>query len=149
MKIKHVFTFVLLVHILLIYPDHPMAKWAHSFVVWDGYIYVLKENEIDNTDKKIGEVTSYSDVEGTYSGNFSNTYEKGTKYYSIKGMSTDEAIAVQVGEGTYLQAVREGKYEEEGFFSTLRGVSIILFGIMVGCLMIVPIIYMLNRRIWK
>lgn len=149
MKSKHVFTFVILVQILLIYPDQSLAKWAHSFVVWDGYIYVIKENEIDNTGKEIGEVTSYSDAEGTYSGNFSNTYEKGTKYYSIKGVSTDESIAVQSGEGTYLQAVREGKYEEEGFFSTIRGVSIIIFGIMVGCLIVVPILHKMNRRIWK
>lgn len=149
MYVKHVLTFMMLVHLLLIYPYHSMAKWAHSFVVWDGYIYVLKENEIENIGKEIGEVTFYSDAEGTYSGNFSNTFEKGTKYYSIKSVSTDEAIAIQSGEDTYLQAVREGKYEEKDLFHMVRGIMNILFGVMVGCLIVLPIIFMVKRRGWK
>jgi hypothetical protein len=37
---------------------------------------------------EIGEVTKHSDSEGTYKENFSKEYEKGTKYYSLKGIST-------------------------------------------------------------
>ena len=48
-------------------------------------------------------------MEGTYSGNFSNTYPKGTKYYSIVGESTDEAIAVK-NNGNYIKATRDGEY---------------------------------------
>lgn len=56
---------------------------------------------IDVVDEEIGEVTIYSDKEGTYTGNFSNEYEKGTKYFAIPGISTDEAIAVQEKDGRY------------------------------------------------
>ncbi|MGM0877317.1 MAG: hypothetical protein ACQEWV_21855 [Bacillota bacterium] len=56
-------------------------------------------------------MTKYSDVEGTYSGNFSNTYQKGTKYYSIEGISIDEAIAIQDKYGKYKKAIREEEYK--------------------------------------
>lgn len=51
-------------------------------------------------------MTKYSNIEGTYSGNFSNTYKKGTKYFSIKEISTDIAIVVQEG-GQYRKAIKE------------------------------------------
>lgn len=54
-------------------------------------------------------MTKYSDIEGTYSGNFSNTYKKGTKYFSIKEISTDIAIMVQEG-GQYRKAIKEMEY---------------------------------------
>ncbi|MGE7922540.1 hypothetical protein ACQKND_05090 [Viridibacillus arvi] len=38
-------------------------------------------------------------------GNFSNTYKKGTKYFSIKGISTEQAIAIQVKDDQFLKAV--------------------------------------------
>jgi hypothetical protein len=46
----------------------------------------------------------------TLSGNFSNEYIEGTKYFSIKGVSTDEAIAVKTGT-QYKKAVRIGEYK--------------------------------------
>ncbi|MEK5389095.1 hypothetical protein NSQ59_01770 [Margalitia sp. FSL K6-0131] len=97
--------------LFLLTPLKSLADWAYPFVVWNGYIYVVSEEKVEKVDKEIGHVTKYSDREGTYSGNFSNVFKKGTKYYSIKGISTDEAIAVQDGKGKFVKATREGKYE--------------------------------------
>ncbi|RDW15878.1 hypothetical protein [Oceanobacillus chungangensis] len=92
--------------------DNSSADWAFSFVVWNGYIYQLSDEYVEDAGKEIGEVTNYSDTEGTYSGNFSNEYEKGTKYYSIEGISTDEVIAIE-DNGKYRKAIRNEKYEEK------------------------------------
>ena len=85
-----------------------LASWHSDFVVWDGYTYQLRDEYVENVDEEIGEVTMYTDTEGTYSGNFSNVYEKGTKYYAIQGISTEEAIAIEEG-GKYRKAIRAGK----------------------------------------
>lgn len=92
--------------------NNSSADWAFQFVVWENYIYQLSDEYAENIDEKIGEVTKYSDMEGTYSGNFSNTYEKGTKYYAIQGISTEEAIAIEE-KGKYRKAIRNGKYGEK------------------------------------
>lgn len=55
------------------------ADWTYSFVVYSGNIYEISSEELvpsNEIDKKIGQVTRYSDHEGTYSGSFSNTYLK-------------------------------------------------------------------------
>lgn len=92
--------------------DNSSADWAFEFVVWNDYIYQLTDEYVENIDEKIGEVTKYSDMEGTYSENFSNTYKKGTKYYAIQGISTEKAIAVEE-KGKYRKAIRDGKYGEK------------------------------------
>src|SRR5690606_27747787 len=73
---------IFMVYLLLI--PESLASWAYKFVVNDGKIFVITDEEIVKTDivEQIGEVTYYSDKEGTYSGNFSNTFLKGTKYFS-------------------------------------------------------------------
>ena len=86
------------------------ADWAYSFVVWEGYIYELSDDYVKVVEEEIGEVTSYSNSEGTYTGNFSNEYKTGTKYFSIVGVNTDEAIAIKEDEGVYRKAIRNGKY---------------------------------------
>lgn len=91
--------------------DNSSADWTSSFIVWDDYIYQVSNEYVSDVGKEIGEVTKYSDMEGTYSGNFSNVYQKGTKYYSIKDVSTDEAIAIE-DKGKYRKAIRDGKYGE-------------------------------------
>jgi len=110
MRVRSIPLFAML-FLFLLTPEKSLADWAYPFVVWDGYIYVISDEKVEKVDKKIGHVTKYSDREGTYSGNFSNVFKKGTKYYSIKGISTDEAIAVQDGNGKYKKATRKGKYE--------------------------------------
>ncbi len=93
--------------------NNSSADWAHSFVVWQGYIYHVTEEYVDNVDEEIGAVTMYSDMEGTYEGNFSNVYKKGTKYFSIRGMNTDVAIAIETEKGEYRKAIRAGEYGEQ------------------------------------
>lgn len=90
--------------------NNSAADWAYSFVVWDSYIYELSDEYVKVVEEEIGEVTSYSNSEGDYTGNFSNEYKKGTKYFSIVGVNTDEAIAIKEDEGIYRKAIRNGKY---------------------------------------
>jgi len=109
MKPKYMVLCTLIV-LCLIFPERLQANWAYPFVVWNGYTYVISDEKVEKVGKEIGHVTKYSDMEGTYTGNFSNAYKKGTKYFAIKGISTDEAIAVQDEKGKFVKATREGKY---------------------------------------
>ncbi|WP_213583531.1 hypothetical protein [Paenibacillus sp. J2TS4] len=88
------------------------ASWAYSFVVYNGNIYVITQEEVeeDQLKRKIGQVTSYTDREGTYRGNFSNTFPKGTQYYEINGVDVSEAIAVKTEKAVYIKAYYEGEY---------------------------------------
>jgi len=88
------------------------ANWAYKFVVNDRSIYVISEEQVDpkQIGSRIGKVTTYSDQEGTYSGNFSNRYPKGTEYYEIIGLNIKDAIAVKEKEGRYIKAAYEGEY---------------------------------------
>jgi hypothetical protein len=87
--------------------------YAYGFVVWNGYIYIISDEYVEDVNKEIGEVTKYSDMEGTYSGNFSNKYKKGTKYFSIRGISPNKAIAIKEKDGKYRKAINQGKYGEK------------------------------------
>jgi hypothetical protein len=109
---KHKLSFLLLIGVFcaLIVPSKSLAtSWAYPFVVWDGYIYIVNDEYVTEVDEEIGQVTRYSDMY-QQPGNFSNVYGKGTKYYSIKGVNTDESIAVDDGNGNYKKAVREKEY---------------------------------------
>ncbi|MBB4825972.1 hypothetical protein HNO89_003209 [Sporosarcina luteola] len=39
--------------------------------------------------------------------------KKGTKYYAMQGISTEEAIAIKEENGKYRKAIRDGKYGEK------------------------------------
>jgi hypothetical protein len=131
-KVKYLLIFILFVAILnsFLYPNNTLAKWAYKFVVFDDYTYVISDEFVTEIDKEIGNVTKYSDDEGTYYGNFSNVYKKGTKYYAIKGISTNIAIAVE-DNGRYIKAIREGEYAGSKYnpFSLVVG-GIIIFIIL-------------------
>lgn len=101
--------------ICFLVPNITYAKWAYSFVVHKGYTYIITDDLVDKIGKEIGHVTKYSDDEGVYYGNFSNTYKKGTKYFSIPGVSTDNAIAVE-DEGKYVKAIKGEKYEGRNLY---------------------------------
>ena len=107
MKKTNLITVALLLSIVLSFFSYKVfaTSWAYPFVVWDNHIYVVSEETVLDVEKKIGKVTKYSDME-TYSGNFSNVFRKGTKYYSIKGIDTTIAIAVQSSDGQYIKAYR-------------------------------------------
>lgn len=145
MRIKGLLSFVILFILLtsFLFPSKPLAtSWAYPFVVWDGYIYVVNDEYVTEIDSEIGHVTKYSDME-QYSGNFSNTYKKGTKYYSIEGVSTNEAIAIQDKDGKYKIAVREGEYTYEGERFGLLGLSV---GLLALLLIITSGIYFIKRK---
>ncbi|CAG9623126.1 hypothetical protein [Sutcliffiella rhizosphaerae] len=112
MKVKYLLHFVLLLTLFIfhLFPSNSLAtSWAYPFVVWNGYIYEVSDEYVNMVESEIGHVTRYSDME-SYSGNFSNAYKKGTKYYSIQEISTDEAIAVEVKDGKYKKAIIRGEY---------------------------------------
>ncbi|MEH6995218.1 hypothetical protein V7075_21335 [Neobacillus drentensis] len=139
--LSFVMLFILLMSFL--FPSKPLAtSWAYPFVVWEGYIYVVSDEYITDIDKVIGEVTKYSDME-SLSGNFSNIFEKGTKYYSIKGISTDEAIAIEESDGRYVKANREGKYEVrsafDGYFDGQQGIIKIFVFFIIGIVTVILI----------
>lgn len=88
------------------------ASWAYMFVVYDGNTYVISETQVDpkQIGSKIGKVTKHSGQEGTYSGNFSNSYPRGTTYYEIMGVDIKDAIAVKESEGLFIKAIYKGEY---------------------------------------
>ena len=153
MKTKLLFTLFLLSTFFILSPIQSLADWAYSFVVWDGYIYVVSDDVVKQIDQEIGQVTSYSDLEGTFSGNFSNTFFKGTKYYSIKNVNTYEAIAIETQDGNFIKAVREGPYagsksdEENDLVVTHFNYA----NLFIGLLALFPILaivgYYLRKRI--
>ena len=135
MKNQHLlFIAVLFVLITSFLPAKVMAtKWLYPFVVWDGYVYEVTEESVTVIGDEIGQVTNYSDME-QQSGNFSNAYEKGTKYYAIKGVSTEKSLAVQETNGQYVKADRKEKYEFEQAFNepkdSVRGLIFSIVGIL-------------------
>ena len=93
------------------------ADWSHNFVVSNGKMYVISDIQVDpdQIESKIGEVTKYSDQEGTYAGNFSNVYPVGTEYFSIKGIGNKEAIAIKENDLRFIRANYYGYYNSNGF----------------------------------
>ncbi|MFJ7953744.1 hypothetical protein ACIQZG_19765 [Lysinibacillus sp. NPDC096418] len=100
---------ILLLFLLLIFTSITSAQaltWAYSFVVWDGNVYEVTEESVLEVDigNVIGQVKTKPNEIGDYYGNASNSYPKGTKYYEIKGVSTELAIAV-ADEKQWMKAV--------------------------------------------
>lgn len=120
------------------------ADWAHRFVVNDGKSYIITDNSIetDQIGSKIGKVTSYSDEEGTYWGNFSNHYPKGTEYYNIKGVDIKEAIAIKVNDGSFVIADYNGEYA-----GALFNWKKVVWYIVGAFLLIIVLIFVKNN--WK
>ncbi|MCJ8005933.1 hypothetical protein ACFFF5_05650 [Lederbergia wuyishanensis] len=147
MRAKNMLGIISLLMASFILPLHSNASWVDSFVVWDGYVYVISDEPVENVEKEIGHVTKYSDKEGTYGGNFSNTFDKGTKYYSITGISTVEAIAVQTSENTYVKAISDGKYKGKKIWQTTEGIVVIIisFVLILGIITNRPEIRRFNK----
>jgi hypothetical protein len=122
-------------------PSKSIADWASSFVVFDDYIYEVSGEYVSDIDKEIGKVTKYSDMEGTYYGNFSNTFKKGTKYYSIKGVRTETAIAVG-DNGKFVKAIRKGEYAGQKY----SPLSWIIGGVVIFVIVIL-LIYKVEKRV--
>lgn len=105
-------TVALFMVIFMLIQSDAMASWAYPFVVYNNSIYVITTEQVspEFLEERIGKVTRFSDREGTYRGNFSNSYPKGTAYYAIHGISPNQQIAVQAEEELYLKAVYQGAY---------------------------------------
>ncbi|MEC0238544.1 hypothetical protein P4H66_01485 [Paenibacillus dokdonensis] len=88
------------------------ASWAYSFVVYNSSVYAVTMEEVSSEliGNQIGKVTRFSDKEGTYRGNFSNQYPKGTLYYAINGIDSKQQIAVKTDADTYVKAVYQRIY---------------------------------------
>ena len=128
------------------------GEWSYEFVVWDGKVYEVKQEELiveSEIGKRIGKVKTepYSDNRSSamrYYGNASNVYPVGTPYYEIKGLSTSTTIAVKVDNG-WVRAdyIREApKY----FMDTVKKTfNIVLFSI-IGVISIGYIYRAIKRR---
>ncbi|MFD5017500.1 hypothetical protein ACFWMP_01215 [Paenibacillus sp. NPDC058367] len=135
---------IVILAIVALMPMRSMnADWAYSFVVYSGDIYEISDDELipsNDIDKKIGQVTRYSDHEGTYSGNFSNIYPKGTPYYSIKNIDPKEIIAIKTHEAEFVKAINKGQYANGQLESKTIWISIL------GPLIIVLLIIWIMKR---
>jgi len=79
-------SFILLTAIILISvftggSNLESKDWAYHFVVWKGYLYAVTDEYVTDIGDELGQVTRYSDNEGTYSGTFSNAYKKGENFF--------------------------------------------------------------------
>lgn len=135
---------IVILAIVALMPMRSMnADWAYSFVVYSGDIYEISDDELIPSNeivKKIGQVTRYSDHEGTYSGNFSNIYPKGTPYYSIKNIDPKEIIAIKTHEAEFVKAINKGQYANGQLESKTIWISIL------GSLIIVLLIIWIMKR---
>lgn len=134
---------ILLVAILLLIPFYTAyAKWANSFVVYDKNVYIMTDKKVDSEliGSKLGQVTKYSDREGTYSGNFSNTYPKGTKYYKINDVDINESIAVKEKDGTFTEAKYDGEYAGDRYDIQ----TFLLY--LIGLIILVILVWRLVRK---
>ncbi len=131
------FKIILIAGIMLLLPfTTAYAKWAYEFVVYNKNVYIVTDKKIDPEliGAKLGQVTKYSLREGTYSGNFSNTYPKGTKYYEITGVDVKELIAVKDADGTFIEAKYSGEYPGARYnigHYLLYSIGLIIPGILI------------------
>lgn len=106
---------ILLLSLVLVFTFFSSAyalTWAYAFVVWDGNVYEVMDEEFlqkDEVGEVIGKVeTQANDNTGNHYGNASNYYPIGTRYYEITGIPASKAIAVEV-DGQWLKAVYASK----------------------------------------
>lgn len=120
------------------------ADWANRFAVNDGKSYIISDTKVETSQigGKIGKVTSFSDEEGTYSGNFSNTYPKGTEYYAINDIDTNEAIAIKVSEDSFIKAAYGGEYAGNAF-------SMKKMLLYAGGIFLIIIVILFVRNNWR
>lgn len=111
-------------------------SWAYSFVVWDGNVYEVTKEKVSEGDigRHIGEVkTRPNDMTGSYYGNASNAYPKGTNYFEIKGESTATSIAVEIENNEWVKAiyVHPAPFHWMDLFTKVLPIVVILLIIIV------------------
>jgi len=95
---------------------------------------------------KIGGVTKYSDIEGTYSGNFSNQFPKGTEYYGIKGVTAKEAIAIKESRESFIKAKYDGKYSGSDEIDHKNYIAKKFSFYFIVIILLFSIIYLFKKR---
>lgn len=124
------------------------ASWAFPFVVYGGNMYGVTDEEVEASriTSKLGKVTHYSDKEGSYGRNFSNSLPKGTEYFAIDGIDVLEAIAIKSDQGTYIKAIYKGKYAAGSLFEREHeNVQRLLLAAVI-VLGLILITYMIQKR---
>ena len=106
-------------------------EWAYWFVVYDGKVYEVREEESVSTNdvgEVIGKVKTQADSHtGDYYGDASNYYEIGTRYFEIKDVSVKEAIAVEKSPNEFVKALYT--YDRPNIFNVniLIGLALVFF----------------------
>src|SRR5690606_16016131 len=123
-------------------------SWAYQFVVWNGNVYkVLDESVLeDEIGKKIGKVkTKPNDISGRYYGDASNAYPRGTKYFEIKGISNEEAIAVEVDDNQWKKAafVHEAPFH---WMNIVTKYMIPVIGVVIVAILVAIIVLLYRGR---
>ena len=135
-----------LLFVFMISTSVQALSWAYSFVVWKSKVYEVKQEEIvapSDIGKVIGKVKTKPDgMTGSYYGNASNHYPRGTKYYEIKGTSTSTEIAVKEDK-QWVKAV----YIHKAPFHILNIFSnkFFLFGIVMIGLIVSGVVFRMNK----
>lgn len=135
-------TLLSLLLVFMISSSVQALSWAIIFVVWEGKVYEVKQEEIiENTEigKIIGEVkTKPDDMTGDYYGDASNFYPIGTKYYEIKGISTSDAIAIKE-DNQWVKAV----YVHKAPFHIMNILTnpFFIFSIVIIALILIGVIF--------
>ncbi|MEK0313910.1 hypothetical protein [Cohnella sp. 56] len=108
---KRILLAVLAALMLLLPTASVYASWAFGFVVYNDNVYKLTDETVpaDRIGLKIGKVSMYTDVEGSYKGNYSNALPKDSEYRGILGIDVQEAIAADTGGGKFVKAVYHGR----------------------------------------
>lgn len=139
-KLTMLFTFFILIFASSVHA----LSWAYPFVVWKGKVYEVKQELViadSEIGKRIGEVkTKPNDMTGSYYGNASNYYPKGTEYYEMVGISTSTAIAVK-DDNTYVKA----EFIHKAPFHIMNIFSSTLFILLAGFIVLI-VIGILHRR---
>lgn len=79
-----------------------IGSFAFQSVKWNDVIYRLSEEEVQDIDIEIGVIEQYSNIEMDETpNNYSNFLKEGTKLWSLKGVDTNDAIAIQTDENVY------------------------------------------------
>ncbi len=139
-------TLLSLLLVFMISSNVQALSWAFSFVVWNGKVYEVKHEEII-ADSEIGKVigkvkTKPNEMTGSYYGNTSNYYPRGTKYYEIKGTSTSAKIAVKE-DHQWVKAV----YVHKAPFHIMNVFSNIyyIFAVVIIALIVVVIVFLIKK----
>lgn len=117
-------------------------SWAITFVVWEGKVYEVKQEEMikkNEIGKIIGEVkTKPDDMTGDYYGDASNFYPIGTKYYEIKGIPSSNSIAIKEAN-QWVKAV----YVHKAPFHIMNVLSnpFFIFSLIIISLIIIGLIF--------